>query len=130
MNATTQYKWLEKNHDNVEWRLVGPNFRNRFDSSVSESRLEEYVRDRELLWENCSAQCFLDDACIIRITDMTFFEYETNHPNLIGIEQEDVRRYLETQGVIEEMRKELDKMLDLCARELEARRNGLESPLD
>ena len=127
--SSTQRDWLVKNHENLEWRLVGPNVRNRFDSNVSDDKLEEYVRDRELLWENCSAQCFLDDACIFKITDMTFFEYETSHPNLLGLEQEGLRRYLEEHGVWDEMRNKLDPLMDLCEKELNARRTGTESPL-
>ncbi|MCI5066471.1 hypothetical protein MRY87_12175 [bacterium] len=124
-----QSEWLSKNHENLTWRLAGPNFRNRFDSNVSESKLEEYLRDRELLWEHCSAQCFLDDACILKVTDMMFFEYETTHPNLVGLEQEGLRRYLEGQGVWSNMRDQLDEMLDLCEKELHARRTGADSPV-
>lgn len=118
-----------KNHENLEWRLVGPNFRNRFDSSVSEAKLEEYLRDRQLLWENCSAQCFLDDICILKVTDLMFFEYETNHPNLVGMEVDGIRSYLEGSGVWDEMREKLDQLMEQVEKELEARRNGVESPV-
>ena len=53
---SVQREWLEKNHKQFRWRLIGPNFRNRFDSSVSQSKLEEFIREKELLWENCSVQ--------------------------------------------------------------------------
>jgi hypothetical protein len=127
--TSAQRTWLETNNERISGRLVGPNFRNRFDSSVSDPKLEEFLRERELLWQNCTMQCFLDDACIMKVTDMVFFEYETSHPNLLGIEQESLRRYLEGSGVWDKLREDLDALQDLCDRELEARRSGTESQL-
>lgn len=126
---TPQRDWLERNHANLTWRLVGPNIRNRFDSNTSETKLEEYIRDREALWEKSTVQCFLDDACILKVTDMMFFEYNTSHPNLVGIEQESLRRYLEKSGVWDNMREQLDSLQELCEKELHARRTGLDSPM-
>ena len=60
---------------------------------------------------------------------MTFFEYQTSHPNILGIEQEALRRYIDSNNVWDEMRLELEALSDLCARELQARRDGLDSPL-
>ena len=60
---------------------------------------------------------------------MMFFEYETNHPNLVGVEQESLRSYLEGEGVWNQMRDSLDDLLDLCEKELHARRTGADSPV-
>ncbi len=119
-----QREWLERNRESLKWRLTGPNFRNQFDSSVSEEKLEEYILDRQLLMENSALHCYLDESSIMKVTDLMFFDYETSHPNIIGLERDELRRYLEASGVWDKMLDDVDALQEDAKVVLAERRGG------
>ncbi|MCB0333165.1 MAG: hypothetical protein KDD55_06670 [Bdellovibrionales bacterium] len=119
-----QSAWLERVRETLKWRLIGPNFRNRFDSSVSDDKLNEYLDDRQLLLENCTLQCYLDDACVLKIKDLQFFNYESEHPNLVGIERDDLESFLKIEGILDQLEDDLDALQTKCQEELEERQGS------
>ena len=121
---SAQGEWLERVKQSLRWKLVGPNFRNRFDSAVSDSNLENFLQDRQLLIENCTLQCYLDDACVLKVSDLQFFNYDTNHPNIVGIEREELEAFLKVEGVLTQLEDDLDELIRDCESELAERRGG------
>ncbi len=119
-----QSQWLERVSTSLKWRLIGPNFRNRFDSAVSDDKLSDYLDDRHLLLENCTLQCYLDDACVIKISDLQFFNYESEHPNIVGIDREELESFLKIQGVLDQLEDDLDALQTQCQEELQERQGG------
>lgn len=126
MNAkqTPAIAWLQKNHANIKWKLVGPNIQNPFDVAASTSRLQEYVHDLNALKENCSVQAYMDDTTIIKITDLSFFEFSSEHPNLNGLGREELQTFLESSGTWKTIQAELRKVQDNCRAEINSRESG------
>lgn len=129
MNAkpTPAIAWLQKNQANIKWKLVGPNIQNPFDVAASTERLQEYVYDINLLKENCSVQAYMDDTTIIKITDLNFFEFSSEHPNLNGLAREELQRFLESSGTWKIIQAEIRKVQDSCKAEIAARDSGTQS---
>ncbi|MCO6431959.1 MAG: hypothetical protein J5J00_13960 [Deltaproteobacteria bacterium] len=116
-------KWLSANNSSIKWRLLGPNIANPFDSQAADSRLEEFVADRSALMEVCSIQALMDETAIVKISDLISFRFETEHPNLMDLSPEELKRFLETSGVWENISKEFKALQESCRAEL-ARRRG------
>lgn len=119
-----QRQWLNRVNPSITWRLVGPNLKNPFDSTVNESALEGFLSDNSLLMESCTVQAHMDDTEILRITDLTDLKFQTVHPNILDIEREELRLYLEEFGVWEFVNEEFKKLLAQVQDELDNRRGG------
>jgi len=120
-STSTQLKWLNSNHGAIEWRLVGPNIRNRFDSNVTPERLEDYVRDRTALMQECSLQALMDETLILKVTDLSALTFETIHPNLVGIEVQDLQSFFSTHSILEKMTNDFKALQSACEQELKNR---------
>lgn len=113
--------WLEKNHSVIRWRVIGPNVRNPFDSASSDQKLETYASDRSTLMEACQVQAAMDDTILIKITDLSVFKFSTEHPYLVDLSREDLRRYLDKSGIAKMIQDELSKLQQACRDELKNR---------
>lgn len=121
MEGTKGFQWLEKVHSSVRWRLVTPNIHNPFDSASSNQKLEEYASDRTSLTAVCQVHADMDDTTILRITDFDLMQFDTEHPNLVGLTREDLQRYLQKSGVRDFVLKELAKFQQACKEEVKNR---------
>ncbi|MCB0352815.1 MAG: hypothetical protein KDD64_04795 [Bdellovibrionales bacterium] len=122
--ASSQLEWLRKNNDSLKWRLIGPNIKNRFDSSVSVDKLEEFLRDRHLLAESCSFAACMDDVEVLRVMDLYRFDGRTEHPYLVGIQQEDIQRFLRETGLDLKITEEIDELLGKIEDEINDRQGS------
>lgn len=121
---SSQTKFLESNKNSIEWRFVGPNLSNCFDSSVSNEKLESYSHDKYALMDVCQIRAVMDETIIIKITNLGELDFETDHPSVQGIEKDELRNFLLDSGIWDEMSEEFVKMQEACGEELENRLSG------
>lgn len=122
-NSSPQKKWLDRVHSQVKWRIDGPNLRNPFDVSASDSKLQEYVLDRLSLMAACTAKAFMDETEIIRITDLDEMKFESVHPNVVNIERQELIDYLKASGTWKFLNTEIDKLQKSCQTEIDSRQS-------
>jgi hypothetical protein len=110
--------WLKTNQTVIKWRLIGPAINNPFDSQAANDRLEAYATDRSALMEVCSVQALMDDTVLLKISDLISMKFETEHPKLVELDRDTLKRYLESTGVWDDIGNQFKKFQSACKDEL------------
>ena len=115
-------KWLAANNSAIKWRLIGPNISNPFDSQAADSRLDDYANDRSALMSVCSIQALMDETVLVKINDLISFDFDTEHPNLVDLTPEELKKFLESSGTWDTITNDFKKLQQSCRDELDRRR--------
>ncbi len=121
--------WLSRMHSLLQWKFSAPEPNNPFKPPMSDKVLKELSEERPVLARYMKLRGFLDGDEIITFTDMSTLKLDTEHPNIKLMPKNEVKKYLETSGLMQRFEDEMTAVQAAFKEELDRRKRGIKAPL-
>ena len=117
--------WLERMHQFMTWKVVGPDFQNPYERQLSIKALSELAGDLDALRRFTQVRGMMDGEEILLVKSLKDLRIKTDHPSLTKLSAEQLGRYFEKTGVNREIEAQLKVIQRECQEELERRKREL-----
>ena len=126
---SNETNWLSRMHSLLHWKFTAPEPNNPFKPPMSDKVLKELSEERDVLSRYMRLRGFLDGDEIITFTDMSALKLETEHPHLKIMPKAEIKKYLESSGLMQKFEDEMTAVQAAFKEELDRRKRGIKAPL-
>lgn len=99
--------WFERMHTLLNWKIVFPDASNPFKPPMTDKVLNELATQVDILKKNTQVRFLLDGEEIASLTDLAALTLKTDHPMLKKMAKAEVRKYLESSGLLQTFDREI-----------------------
>lgn len=114
--------WLHKMGDYLEWKVLGPNIRDPYQTPLTDKQLEQMLTSEDSLKRHLNLRCLCDGYEVLLIRNLAKPTIRTDHPCLTTLTQAEAISYVDEVGLNEVVTEEMNHIRNEIQEELKRRK--------